>query len=144
GARTRAGGGRWPLRYKDRGCRVVPAQAAAREARVRRADGLADSEEDVMRRNADVAPRHPDLQEAWVGVDERGTPEPADHGWRQRMREVEKELGRRGRVGVHRAPGNHGRQRRAGERKRREGLREASSRQSDIARPTFPDGAETR
>ena len=78
----------------------MPAQAAVGKERVRSADGLADSEEDVVRRHTDVAPCHPDLQQAGVGVDESGSPEPADHGWKQRMPEIEEEVGLRGRVEV--------------------------------------------
>ena len=114
-----------PLGQEDRRRRVMPAEAAVGEAGRRGPDGLADGEVDVVRRHSDVSPRHPDLQQPWVGVNERGASEAAHHECGEGMPQVEQQVGLGGRVEVERELGQVTRQGFVVQREQRDGLRQA-------------------
>src|SRR5207247_9206492 len=97
-------------------------------------DGLADGEIDVMRRQPHVASGHPDLQEPRVRVDQRRAPEPPDNRGRKQVREIDEQVGLRGRLEVEDPRSQVLWRRRAVRRTEREGLGQAVSIQ------TFPQG----
>src|SRR5207249_9707336 len=138
--RARAHWGRRPLAQEDGRPGVVPAQAAVGEARLRSPNGLADGEEDVVRRHLEVAPRHPDLQQPRVRVDERGASEPADHRRRERMPQIEEQIGLGGSFEIHRVIGNSAREGSAVQREERERFREAVRLQVELERRDFFPG----
>ena len=95
-----AGRDRRPLGQEHRGRCVQPPKTAVREARRRRAHGLANREVQVVGRHADRARRHPDLQQPRIGVDQRRAPEPPHHRGRKHVPEIDEQVGLRGRLEV--------------------------------------------
>ncbi len=113
---------RRPRGQVDRRRRVQPAEAAVGEPRLRRPDGLANCEIEMVRGDPHVPPGHPDLQQPWVGVDEGRASEPLHHRRGKGMPRIEQQVSFRGCIEVHGIGDHVRRQGIVGQRAQRDGV----------------------